>query len=116
MGGTPCEPSRSGRSLGGASSVVRGRGARRILRHGDDTEESDMALLSMIPPLERPRRQVALARIGTALAATSLGALAVGALAVGAIAVRRLAIKSARFQRLEIDELVVGGRTFQVPG
>jgi hypothetical protein len=74
-----------------------------------------MALISWIPPLERPRRQAALARLGTALAATSLGALAVGACAIGAIAIRRLAVKSARFHRLEIDELVVGGQPFRPP-
>jgi hypothetical protein len=74
-----------------------------------------MALLRRIPPLERPRRQAALARLGTALAATSLGALAIGACAVGALAIRRLAVRSARFHRLEIDELVVGGRPFHPP-
>jgi hypothetical protein len=74
-----------------------------------------MSLLRRFPPLERPRRQAALARIGTALAATSLGALAVGACAIGALAVRRLAVQSARFHRLEIDELVVGGRQFRPP-
>jgi hypothetical protein len=72
-----------------------------------------MSLLSRIPPLERPRREAALARLGTALAATSMGALAIGALAVGAIAIRRLAVGSARIRRLEIDELVIGGRPFQ---
>jgi hypothetical protein len=82
---------------------------------GNDVEDADMTLLSRIPPLERPRRQVALARFGTALAAASLGALAVGALAVGAVAIRRLAINSARIQRLEIDELVVAGRPFRAP-
>ncbi len=74
-----------------------------------------MPLLKRIPPLERPRRQVALARLGTALAATSLGALAVGACAIGALAIRRVAIRAARFHRLEIAELVVGGRPFQPP-
>lgn len=55
------------------------------------------------------------ARLGTALAATSMGALAIGALAVGALAIRSLAIKTARIQRLEIGEIVVGGRPFRVP-
>ncbi len=74
-----------------------------------------MPRLMQIPPLERPRRQMALARLGTALAATSLGALAVGACAIGAIAIRRVAIRSARFHRVEIDELIIGGRPFQPP-
>jgi hypothetical protein len=79
------------------------------------TEAAIMSLLARIPPLERPRRQLAIARLGTALAATSLGALAVGAVAVGAMAIRKLAIRNARIQRLEIDELFVGGRRFQSP-
>lgn len=79
------------------------------------TKGLPMSLLSRIPPLERPRRQIALARLGTALAATSLGALAVGAFAVGAVAIRSLAVKTAKIHRLEIDELLVGGRPFQPP-
>jgi hypothetical protein len=42
-----------------------------------------------------------------ALAALALGALAVGALAIGFLAIRRLEVRSARFRRLEIDELVI---------
>lgn len=42
-----------------------------------------------------------------ALAATALGAMAIGALAIGALAIGRLAVGSARFRRLEIDDLVV---------
>jgi hypothetical protein len=104
------------RPLGNACTGVHERRERRTV-HTSSTATKDVpiSLLSRIPPLERPRRQVALARLGTVLAATSLGALAVGAVAVGALAIRRLAIKTARIQRLEIDELLVGGRPFQPP-
>jgi hypothetical protein len=62
--------------------------------------------------LEKPSvaREGALARIATALAVTSMGALAVGALAVGALSIGSLAIKTARIRRLELDELLVGGK------
>jgi hypothetical protein len=93
---------------------MRRRAAHRSF-HASHQPEPTMSLLSRIPPLERPRRQVALARIGTALAVTSMGALAVGALAVGALAIRSLAIKRARIQRLEIDQLVIGGQPYRLP-
>jgi hypothetical protein len=49
------------------------------------------------------------------MGALAVGALAVGALAVGALAIRSLAVKSARFHRLEIDELLVAGERFPAP-
>ena len=55
----------------------------------------------------------ALARIATALAVTSIGALSIGAAAVGVVAIGKLAIKTGRIHRLEIDELLVGGRPFR---
>jgi hypothetical protein len=61
----------------------------------------------------RPEASSALGRIATAVAVTSLGALSIGAAAVGVLAIRRLAVKDARVHRLEIDELVVGGRPFR---
>jgi hypothetical protein len=42
-----------------------------------------------------------------AFGAFAVGALAVGALAIGYLAIRRLAVKRARFQFLEIDDLVI---------
>ena len=63
--------------------------------------------------LRRSEARGALARIATALAVTSLGALSIGAVAVGALAIRTLVVKRARFRRLEIEELVIGGRPFQ---
>lgn len=40
--------------------------------------------------------------------ALAVGALAFGAMAIGALAIGRMSVGSARFRRLEIDELVVG--------
>src|SRR5215211_1778783 len=48
-------------------------------------------------------RQVAFARLATALALTGLGAVAIGALVI-----RALVVKRARIQRLDIEELEVG--------
>ena len=43
-----------------------------------------------------------------AIGATALGAFTVGALSVGAFAIGALAVGRARFNCVEIDELVVG--------
>lgn len=58
-------------------------------------------------------RQIAFARVGTALALTtmaavSIGALSLGALAVGALAIGRLSLGKGRIKKLRIDELEVG--------
>ena len=54
--------------------------------------------------------------IGSGLAlAFPLGAVAVGAVAIGALAIGRLSIGSARFRRVEIDELVVGRLKIREP-
>lgn len=66
----------------------------------------------------RARAQVALARLGTALAAVSTGALAIGAFAVGALAIRSLAVRALRvkrgtFGRIVVDELEIGRLTLR---
>ena len=53
-------------------------------------------------------RQIAFARVATALALMSVGALAVGALAIGRMVIRSLNIRDGRIGRLSIDELEVG--------
>ena len=62
------------------------------------------------PMVHYPRvgRQLAFARVATALALVSTGALAVGAVAVARLATRALAIKEGRIERLVIAELEVG--------
>ncbi len=74
-----------------------------------------MRLRSMERVVGRGKRDIALARVGTALALTSMGALAVGAIAVGALAIGALAVGTARIRRLEIDELIVGGERLRAP-
>ena len=64
------------------------------------------------------RRSLGMARAGiatggaaallTTVGALAIGAFAIGAVAFGAVAIGRLAVGSAKFRRLEIDELVVG--------
>ncbi len=53
-------------------------------------------------------RQIAFARLATALALMSVGALAIGALAIGRLVVRSLNIRDGRISRLSIEELEVG--------
>src|SRR5215217_6323331 len=52
-------------------------------------------------------RQIAFARVATALAQMSVGALAIGALAIGRLVVRSLNIRDGRIRRLNIEELEV---------
>jgi hypothetical protein len=56
------------------------------------------------PPVDR---QLAFARVATALAVTSMGALAVGALAIGRLAIKGLRVQDGRIERLVIEELEV---------
>lgn len=45
--------------------------------------------------------------MAAAIGATAVGACAIGALAVGALAIGKLGVGPARFERVEIDELIV---------
>jgi hypothetical protein len=49
----------------------------------------------------------ALSVVVAAVGAVAVGARAIGALAVGALAIGKLGVGPARFERVEIDELIV---------
>jgi hypothetical protein len=55
----------------------------------------------------RAGRQIAFARLATALAVTSMGALAVGAMAIGRLAIKGVVMQHGRIERLSIGELEV---------
>ena len=67
--------------------------------------DSRWRVTAMAPNLDR---QIAFARMGTALAFTALAAVSVGALSIGALSVGALTMGKGRIKKLRIDELEVG--------
>lgn len=66
---------------------------------------SKWRVTAMAPNLDR---QIAFARLGTALAFTAFAAVSVGALSIGALSVGALTLGKGRIRKLRIDELEVG--------
>jgi hypothetical protein len=80
------------------------RGLNGFSKPGD----SKWRVTAMAPNLDR---QIAFARMGTALAFTALAAVSVGALSIGALSVGALTMGKGRIKKLRIDELDVGSFT-----
>ena len=83
----------------GVDNILDREGRATVLRRREEVQEVRYPSTG---------RQIAFARVATALAVMSLGALAVGALAIGRMVIRSLNIRDGRIGRLSIDELEVG--------